>query len=124
MQFQDVEKLEGCVAKITLDTGRVLIGSITTDARYEYIHIGHPVDETGDCTCGSDNMNVSYLDKIEPITGEQFAEWKVSYEKFHKEILEEKGYDSCSENVSALRFYSENMMLANIRRMTHEIINQ
>ena len=66
--------------------------------------LGHPYDiEDKFMYCGSSYCaNTDCIVSIEPVTIEEYEFWKKEYIQFHKETVEDKGYDSCEENLDII----------------------
>ena len=60
--------------------------------------IGHPIDtNTKEMMCGGSFFTTDKLVSIKPATDDEKELWKKLYIEFHKDILDEKGYDWCAE---------------------------
>jgi RNA polymerase subunit RPABC4/transcription elongation factor Spt4 len=96
--------LNGKVVRIRIG-GDVCIASLRHD-EYGFV-IGHPYDtELKRVRCGKAfNPCIDYGEGVSQITKEEFETWKSEYMKFHKEIMEEAGYDSCEEDIDGLEPY-------------------
>ena len=110
------EAVLGKMVKITADfnfrgVGRkeikTVVGTVV-DINKWGIEIGHPIyPSTNIMTgCGVRNFGLPKIVRIEEPTSAEMDEWRKSYEKFHAEVIAEKGYDSCEEDVDNITLFT------------------
>lgn len=77
--------------------------------KFDYYLWGHPLNvKTNFMEAGAIGCFLSDIHNIEPVTKEEYIEWKKQYEQFHSEVIEEKGYDFCEETFYNVMLYTEN----------------
>ena len=110
------ESVLGKMVKITADfnfrgVGRkelnTVVGTVVNINKYG-IEIGHPIySSTNEMTnCGASNFGLAKIVRIEEATSTEMDEWRKSYEKFHAEVIAEKGYDSCEEDIDNITLFT------------------
>lgn len=112
------ESVLGKMVKITADfnfrgVGRKEINTVVgtvVDINKWGIEIGHPIfPSTNKMTiCGVINFGLAKIVRIEEPTSAEMDEWRKSYEKFHAEVIAEKGYDSCEEDIDNITLFTCN----------------
>ena len=110
------EAVLGKMVKITADfnfrgVGRKEINTVVgtvVDINKWGIEIGHPIFPSTNkmSWCGVRNFELDKIDRIEEATSAEMDEWRKSYEKFHAEVIAEKGYDSCEEDVDNITLFT------------------
>lgn len=85
----------------------VVIASIKkVEERFHLLNFGHPYDVDKKMTIAG-GMGLDYNEDtidITFITQEEFQTWLYSYIDFHNKVMNEKGYDSCIEDLTILRY--------------------
>ena len=110
------EALLGKLVKITADFNyrgfgekeiKTVVGTVV-DINKWGIEIGHPIfPSTNKMTwCGVRNFELDKIVRIEEATIAEMAEWRKSYKKFHAEVIAEKGYDSCEEDIDNITLFT------------------
>ena len=82
-------------------------GEFITWLRYDNVLkkplLNHPYDiEKGWVECGETNYGFENIVEIREATDEEYNKWKKAYNKFSKEVVKEKGYDSCWVNFNEI----------------------
>ena len=106
----------GKLVKITADfnfrgVGRkeinTFVGTVVSINKYG-IEIGHPIFPSTNkmAVCGARNFELPKIVRIEEATTAEMDDWRKSYEKFHVEVIAEKGYDSCEEDVNNITLFT------------------
>ena len=107
MEKQDYTKFNKMVVKITYKT--IYAGERTSIASFvqhdDRFDLGHPYDVTKkNIGCGRcANYLIEDIVSISPITEDEFQTWKSAYIKFHREVVDDKGYDACEENIDSIK---------------------
>ena len=71
--------------------------------KLKYYELNHPLEVSSSfVVSGGANFNPDDIIEIREATDEEFNLWKEKYEEFHKEVIEEKGYDFCEVNYNEL----------------------
>lgn len=110
------ESVLGKMVKITADFNfrgvgikeiKTVVGTVV-DINKWGIEIGHPIfPSTNKMTiCGVRNFGLPKIVRIEEPTVAEMDEWRKSYEKFHAEVIAEKGYDSCEEDIDNITLFT------------------
>ena len=110
------EAVLGKMVKITADfnfrgVGRkeinTVVGTVVAINKYG-IEIGHPIFPSTNkmAVCGARNFELPKIVRIEEATTAEMDDWRKSYEKFHVEVIAEKGYDSCEEDVNNITLFT------------------
>lgn len=103
MDIKEIEKYVGKVVKIQLNNYGAdveCVGSIVETYNGVGVTIGHPVINNESC-CGKSYRMANDIISINNISESEFENWKQKYHQFHREIIAEKGYDSCEEKVES-----------------------
>lgn len=73
------------------------------DDKHNIVMFGHEYNlKTKNVTCGRLGLSLDDDITISDVTQAQFDAWKANYELFHLEVMYNKGYDSCEENIEKL----------------------
>jgi len=118
MKFLSVDELKGFVGKLVRmryayewrdfsDYYDVICSIVEINEKHGYIYIGHPYDlKKKEMFAGQAGIRYDQDDyEIFPTCELDLLLWQNEYEKFHNEVIAEKGYDFCEEDIEKITLY-------------------